>query len=301
MTNNSITNSKELWKSCFFCGEKLDGRETMEHIIPNSLLGKLQIREQFLNGVIKQQYSRLKVPAHKHCNSTFGSQYENTILDLIDDPEKIYESISNDDGLALQFGPDNTDLAILKTWMTKIYYGIFYNDFLKTTDENYQKICKDIISSPNFKLTQESYRNLHGFNIPSSLYAFKTKDENFNLNTFIIPESIAIQMNGIILILCIGDGLLCKNYLRGKSLENLNQYLQDNELINANYPTLKVALAEIIALRINIPILPSFIFTNNTMVNLSFNTLNSNPKFLFKVNEDEIAKDREVIFKQLSE
>lgn len=69
MTNNSITNSKELWKSCFFCGEKLDGRETMEHIIPNSLLGKLQIREQFLNGVIKQQYSRLKVPAHKHCNS----------------------------------------------------------------------------------------------------------------------------------------------------------------------------------------------------------------------------------------
>jgi hypothetical protein len=66
---------------CFFA-LKLFREKSMEHIIPNSLLGKIGIKERTIVGVRETQYSRVKVPAHGKCNSEFGSRYEDRVLGL---------------------------------------------------------------------------------------------------------------------------------------------------------------------------------------------------------------------------
>jgi hypothetical protein len=35
----------DLRRKCFFCSEEIEGKNSKEHIIPNSLLGKLGIKE----------------------------------------------------------------------------------------------------------------------------------------------------------------------------------------------------------------------------------------------------------------
>ncbi len=35
----------DLRRKCFFCKDRIDGKKTLEHIIPNSLLGKLGIKK----------------------------------------------------------------------------------------------------------------------------------------------------------------------------------------------------------------------------------------------------------------
>ncbi len=288
-------NLEDVRKSCFFCGKEIEKSKTLEHIIPNGLLKKLSIKEEVLSGNLNIQYSRVKVPAHQHCNNTFGSQYEKLLLDLLDDPERIYTLIVSDYGIEIQYGPDFNDTSIIKTWMTKIYYGLFYNDFLKTTDDNYREVCQKIIESKNFELTRESYQNNYGFNIPSSLYVFKTKNTDFDLRTIVDPATIMLRINGLILILCIGDGFLCKQYLNGESLSQLNEYLSVHENSAPDFPSSQIALAEIIALRINIPKQPSFMFSSKTMINLSLNTMAADPGALYQVDLDQIAKDREEI------
>lgn len=286
-------NLEDIRKSCFFCGKEIEKNKTLEHIIPNGLLKKLKIKEEVLNGNLNIQYSRIKVPAHQHCNNTFGSQYEELLLDLLDDPERIYNSIANDNGIAIQYSPEFNDTSIIRTWMTKIYYGLFYNDFLKTTDDHYREVCQKLIESKNFELTRESYQNNYGFNLPSSLYVFKTKNTEFDLRTIEDPATIMLRINGLILILCIGDGFLCKQYLNGESLKWLNEYLSLNENSIPEFPSSQVALAEIIALRVNIPKSPSFMFTSTTMINLSLNTMAADPDTLYQVDLDQIAKDRD--------
>lgn len=286
-------NLEDVRKSCFFCGKEIEKNKTLEHIIPNGLLKKLKIKEEVLNGNLNIQYSRIKVPAHQHCNNTFGSQYEELLLDLLDDPERIYNSIATDNGIAIQYSPEFNDTSIIRTWMTKIYYGLFYNDFLKTTDDHYREVCQKLIESKNFELTRESYQNNYGFNLPSSLYVFKTKNTEFDLRTIEDPATIMLRINGLILILCIGDGFLCKQYLYGESLKWLNEYLSLNENSIPEFPSSQVALAEIIALRINIPKSPSFMFTSTTMINLSLNTMAADPDTLYQVDLDQIVKDRD--------
>ncbi len=282
---------EEVRKSCFFCGQEIEKNKTLEHIIPNSLLKKLGIKEDILGGKLKIQYSRVKVPAHQHCNNNFGSQYEKLILEMLDDPERIYNAVINDDG-SLRYGPEFSDVAILRTWMTKIYYGLFYNDYLKTSDEEYRNLCKHIISSKDFNLTRESYSNLYGFNLPSSLYVFKTKDKSFDLLSIITPSSLMLRINGLILVLCIADGFLCKQYLRGETLADLSHLLEENENNNIDFPSPQVALSEIMALRVNIPKSPSFIFNNKELINLSLNTLVKDPQTHYQVDIDQIEIDR---------
>lgn len=288
-------NLEEVRKSCFFCGKEIEKNKTLEHIIPNGLLKKLKIKEEVLNGNLNVQYSRVKVPAHQHCNNTFGSQYEELLLDLLDDPERVYTSITNDYGTAIQYGPEFSDISIIRTWMTKIYYGLFYNDFLKTTDDDYRDTCQKIIESKNFELTRESYQNNYGFNLPSSLYVFRTKNIEFDLMTILDPATIMLRINGLILILCIGDGFLCKQYLNGEAMDQLNEYLSFHENNVPAFPSSQIALAEIIALRSNIPKQPSFMFNSKTMINLSLSTMAADPNALYQVDLDQIAKDKDEI------
>lgn len=281
---------------CFFCSEEIHGKKTLEHIIPDSLLKKLNLKEQTITGDFKTQYSRIKVPAHSTCNSNFGSKFENYIISLLDNSEKLYELINKNDQLETIYSPNNDELSMITTWLTKIYYGLFYNDFLKTHNLSHRDICFEIINSHNFKLTQKSYQNGFGFNIPSSLYAFKTDKKDFNLKTLIFPSSIMINLNGIILVLCIGDGHLTKNYLNNSNLNNLKSYLFENNSID-NFPTDLFVFSEITALRLNIPKQPSFIFTENEMINLSLNTFVNNPNEFYKIDLNNQENTRNEILK----
>lgn len=75
----------------FFCTEKIDAKKTLEHIVPNSLLGKLGIKEKTVTGQFNAtQYSRVKVPAHESCNNQFGSDYENRALGLLENLQALY-------------------------------------------------------------------------------------------------------------------------------------------------------------------------------------------------------------------
>lgn len=286
----------EYFKNCFFCNKEITEKKTLEHIIPDSLLGKLKIKEKTLTSEFTIQYSRIKVPAHSNCNSNFGSEFENKIIKLLEKPNYLYEAINSDNQLDWIYSYSEAPTSLIITWLSKIYYGLFYSDFLKTKNEEWRKICFKIISNENFKLTQKAYQIKSGFNLPSSLYAFKTTKKDFNLRTLIYPSSILISINGLILILSIADGFLCKNYLNSSNLLNLKNFLNMNDNIDT-FPTDLFALAEISALRLNIPKNPNFIYTDNEIINLSLSTMVNNPKEFYKVNADNIENDRNKILK----
>lgn len=285
---------EEYSKKCFFCNKEIIDKKTLEHIIPNSLLGKLNIKEATLTGEYSIQYSRIKVPAHSKCNNNFGSEFENQILSLLEDTDNLHNIINNDDQRNLIYEYSSTPIPLITTWLSKIYYGLFYSDFLKTKNEDWRNLCFEIINSQNFILTQKAYQLNSGFNLPSSLYAFKTIKTDFNLKTLIYPSTILISINGLVLILSIADGFLCKNYLNSTNMTNLTSFLMENDKLK-DFPTDLFALAEISALRLNIPKSPSFTFTDKKMINLSFNTMVQNPNEFYRVDAKQIEQDRNKI------
>lgn len=219
--------------TCFFCSQPIIEKKTLEHIIPNSLLGKLGIKEQTVTSKDQIQYSRIKVPAHSKCNSEFGSIYEDTIIKLLDNPEQLYEALKQEEiGMMIQYGPDQSVTQLISTWLSKIFYGLFYNDSLKSQDDDWRNISKDIVACENFKIVQTSYQNNHGFCLPSSLFIFKTTNENFDLKTLLQPQGILLKIKSLVLVMVIADGFLTKNYLQGVTLTNLREYLGKWKLSN---------------------------------------------------------------------
>jgi hypothetical protein len=288
----------DIKNSCFFCSEPIIGKKTQEHIISNSLLGKLGIKEETLSGKGKFQYSRIKVPAHDLCNSTFGSQYENEILKLLDSPEDLFYDIQRQESrIFIRYGPDKSSTLLVSTWMAKIYYGLFYNDYLKVNDLEYKATAKEIIDSDNFRIIQNAYKDGVGFYLPSSLYVFKSAKEFFDLQTFICPPAIMLKIQKIVFILIIGDGYLTKNYLNGKILDEFRKYLANEENNNNNFPLHLYALAELIALKMCIPKTPAFIYSSKEIINLSLSSSVDNPKEYYKVDEVLIEKTRNEILK----
>jgi len=185
----------DLRRVCFFCNQEIEEKKTLEHIIPNSLLGKLGIKEEAVTGRKKTQYSRIKVPAHSSCNSEFGSEYENRVLNLLEDLDALYETIKQEElGLPMMYGPSLSVSEIITTWLSKIYYGLFYYDLISTQDEEWRDVCSFIISGQNFNYVQTSYKNGHGFQLPSSLYVFKTSNTNTDLITLVDPSSILFKI-----------------------------------------------------------------------------------------------------------
>ncbi|GAL65146.1 hypothetical protein [Algibacter lectus] len=295
------TISDDMRNTCFFCSEKIESKKTLEHIIPNSLLGRLGIKEETITGEGLFQYSKVKVPAHDYCNNGFGSQYENKIINLLDDPESLYEDLINEeDGISTRYTPDDSKTMLISTWLSKIYYGLFYNDYLKIHSIDYKEITKNIIDTDNFRMIQKAYKDGVGFCLPSSLYVFKSNNIFFDLKTFIHPQTIMIKINSLILILCIGDGFLSKNYLNGEKLKNFRNTLQIEEKNNSNFPIHLFSLAEIMSLRMHIPKKPSFVYSKNEILNMSLSTAVKNPEEFYKVDEESIIKKRNEILTEFN-
>jgi len=284
---------EDLRRICFFCAERIEEKKTLEHIIPNSLLGKLSIKEKTITGQKQTQYSRVKVPAHSTCNSGFGSDFENRALELLEDPDLLYESLKDEEtGIATIYGPDESNTAIITTWLSKIYYGLFYYDLISTQDDDWRNICSSLIATDNFEYVRHSYKSGHGFQLPSSLYVFKTNNLETDLTTFIEPSSILLKVGSITLILCISDGYLTKNYLNGDVLERLRKNIQAEDEANMNFPSHKMAFAEILALRICIPKSPKFIAGDNQIINMSLSTMVSNPNEYYQINNERYKQVR---------
>lgn len=293
-------NMEDLRRTCFFCAERIEEKKTLEHIIPNSLLGKLGIKEETITSQKETQYSRVKVPAHSTCNSGFGSDFENKALELLEDPDLLYESLKNEEsGIAIMYGPDESDTAIMTTWLSKIYYGLFYYDFISTQDDDWRNICLSLIAADNFKYVRRSYKNGHGFQLPSSLYVFKTNNLDTDLTTFIEPSSIMLKAGAITLILCISDGYLTKNYLNGDTLDRLRKNIRAEDEANVNFPSHKMAFAEILAIRSCIPKSPKFVTSDNQIINMSSATMVSNPDEYYQINDESYKQARVEILDKL--
>lgn len=273
----------------------------MEHIIPNSLLGKLGIKEETVTGERKTQYSRIKVPSHKICNNEFGSAYEDRVLELLEDPDNLYDLlISEENSLPTTYQPDNSANSIITTWLSKIFYGLFYDDLLKTNNEPWREICESIISSQNFEFVRSSYANGYGFQLPSSLYVFKTNNSATDLMTMASPSTILFKIKNLTFILCICDGFLTKNYLFGENLGRLRSWIKEEELNNANFPSHKLAFGEILALRTCIPKSPIFISSENQITNMSTFTMAANPAKQYQIDDDSLSQARSEIFTSLN-
>lgn len=283
----------DLRRTCFFCNKLIEEKKTLEHIIPNSLLGKLGIKEETITGLKETQYSRIKVPAHSTCNSEFGSEYENRILDLLEDLELLYEAIkSEESGIPMMYGPDESVTAIVTTWLSKIYYGLFYYDLISTQDEEWKGICSSIVTGLNFEYVRASYESGHGFQLPSSLYVFKTNNSRTDLVTLVDPSSILLKIGPLTLILCICDGHLTKNYLNGDALTRLRDWVRQEDEKDVDFPSHKLALGEITALRSCIPKTPRFISSDNQIINMSLSTMAANPDEYYSIDDEMLNRAR---------
>lgn len=291
----------DLRRTCFFCNKIIEEKKTLEHIIPNSLLAKLGIKEVTISGQKETEYSRIKVPSHAICNSEFGSQYENRILELLEDLDSLYETIKSEEaGIAMMYGPDESVTAIVTTWLSKIYYGLFYYDLISAQDDEWKKVCEFIVTGLNFNYVRSSYENGHGFQLPSSLYVFRTNNSQTDLVTLVDPSSILFKIGSLTLILCICDGYLTKNYLNGEALNRLRDWIKREDENNVGFPSHKLALGEIAALRNCIPKTPKFISGNNQIINMSLSTMVANPDEHYAIDDDLLNHARMEIFRDFN-
>jgi len=221
-------------------------------------------------------------------------------MKLLDNPDELYETLKSEEiGISIQYGPDNSTTMIISTWLSKIYYGLFYYDFLKTIDESRRNTAKDIIDCDNFRMVQKSYVANNGFYLPSSLFVFKTTNSDFDLRTIIYPQCILMKINSLIFILSIGDGYLPKDYLNGEVLKSFRIFLSNEENVNSEFPVHLFALAEIISLRNFIPKSPSFVYSEKEIINMSLSTGVNNPEEYYRIKVEEIEHERNEVLLSL--
>jgi hypothetical protein len=280
----------------FFCSKTIEGKKSMEYIIPNSLLGKIGIKERTIAGVRETQYSRVKVPAHGECNSEFGSRYEDRVLELLENTDSPYETLKEEEfSMPMMYMPDESPTSIITTWLSKIYYGLFYYDYLTTKDDCWKEACLSIFNHQSFECVRSSYANGYGFQLPPSLYVFKIKNTEADLVTMIDPSSILFKVNSITFILCVCDGYLTKNYLNENILEKLRKYVALQDEVDIDFPSHKFAFGEILALRSCIFKVPKFVFNENKIINMSLATLVESPDEHCRIDPDLLKSAREEI------
>jgi hypothetical protein len=235
----------------------------------------------------------VKVPSHSQCNSEFGSQYEERVLALLDDPESLYETLKKEeDAMPMVYSPAESPTAIITTWLSKIYYGLFYYDYLTTQDRPWKEACSFIINSHNFTYVRQSYENGHGFQLPSSLYVFNTQNDQTDLVTMVEPSAILMKIKTLTFVLCICDGYLTKNYLRGELLERLREHVLLEEEKQPDFPSHKLAFGEILALRSCIPKKPKFVSSDKQILNMSMAMMAANPEEIYKIDTEQLQRAR---------
>jgi hypothetical protein len=298
-----MTEVNDLRQTCFFCAQRIESNKdrSREHIVPDFLLQRMDIKRETISGDSKREYAKVKVPAHSACNSGFASAYENQIKVYLDDLDSLSDALTiKDDSIPLDYGPDDSAASIVSTWLSKIFYGLFYFDLATSRNPEWRDVCASVVSSKNFELVRRSYQQGHGFCLPSTLYAFRSNcAQRFDLRTSAAPEAILVKVDSLVLVLAIADGFLTKQYLRDTPLEVLRTNIKTQEDANADFPGYLLAWAEILALRVCIPKSPQFMFSDDRVTNMSLATMASNPEELYRIDEEWIGVVRDDIHRQL--
>jgi len=261
----------------------------------------MDIKRETINGDSKREYAKIKVPAHVACNSRFGSEYENNVKSYLEDLDGLFrEIITEEKVIRIDYGPDNSTASVMSTWLSKIYFGLFYYDFATTGNPEWRNVCETVVSSKNFEIVRRSYQQGHGFCLPSTLYAFRSNyAQSFDLRTTVVPGAILIKIDSLVLVLALADGFLTKNYLRDAPLDTLRAMIREQEDANADFPGYLLSWAEVLALRLCIPKSPSFIFSEDRVINMSLSTMAANPEVLYQIDEDWLRSERKQIYENL--
>jgi len=293
----------DLRHSCFFCAQRIQSKKdrSREHIVPDFLLHRMDIKRETISGDSEREYAKVKVPAHADCNTRFASAYENEVKSYLDDLDSLFDELTIEDGcIPFDYGPDNSAASIISTWLSKIYYGLFYYDLVTSGNPEWRAVCASVVASKNFELVRRSYQQGHGFGLASTLYAFRsTCEQSFDLRTTAAPAAILIKVDALVLVLAIADGFLTKQYLRDTPLEALRTNIKTQEDANVDFPGYLLAWAEVLALRVCIPKSPRFIFSDDRVINMSLATLASNPEERYRLDEERLGGVRDQIHKDL--
>lgn len=289
---------------CFLCGDKIASKAewSPEHIIADEILGHFGIKQhpfQLINGQTIT-YSRIKIPSHRKCNNEFGSRYEKGVIQMIRNPMKLFSDLRAENcRLPIDMGPSDSITSIITTWMSKIYYGLFYLDNYRANTEEAHDICKYILDSAYFKQVQQSFKHGYGFTLPGSLFALWLPEAVCGWDLTTIPDQsiIMLKINELVLILCIADGCLTRSYLHDENLKKLNRSCFEFRPRRFSH---YLALAHVMAHRGNLPKKPSFIFSEDRITNMSFSTSVANPSEFYALDYDKVFQDVRLIMEQFS-
>lgn len=222
-------------------------------------------------------------------------------MELLDDVDALHETLKSEElSIPMMYMPDESATAIITTWLSKIYYGLFYYDLLMTKDDSWKSICSSILGGQNFNYVRSSYENGHGFQLPSSLYSFKTNNCETDLVTNVNPSSILLKIKSLTLILCICDGYLTKNYLNEVMLAHLREHVRSEDQRDVNFPSHKMAFAEILALRTCIPKTPKFILSDTQIINMSLTTAVANPDEYYRIDNEQLRLVRAEVLREFN-
>lgn len=263
-------------KICFLCGEEIIGKSTREHIIGDSFLKKLNLKNKkytFNRARSQREYSRLKLPAHgKPCNNELGSRFEEYIISLLetfDDNFDLLRNLHNPKG-------DATLLAVkeaLTQWLAKIYVGLVYweSEFGGHKDKSYQNQLSSQLNLSLLSQLQTCFRNEWTFNVPSSLYYFRTPPMDsgrmdFDFATGLPLGLIYLKFHNHLLVACIADGYLTEEWFTN------HQYLEAQRVLDIHPKDCLSYLhpmAHIWSVRENLPVAPKLTYTEEGIVDSS--------------------------------
>lgn len=262
-------------RHCFLCGLPIEGKTTREHIFADSFLAEFNLkRERLRFGAPKPiEYSRIRVPAHKHCNNELGSKFENYVMQIIRTMDNNLDVMGE-----LHLAHNSVVAGRIKEaicqWLTKLHLGlIFWEVGLKHhPNPEYQVSLKDYLETPIVTCLQRCFREWHYFNCPSSLYHFfvpptKTPTPTFDFASSHEISGTFIKFGAHVLVTTIGDGKLVEEWFGERQYRIVQQRILDNS--EKNPFAYLDAVANIWAVREYLPVQPQLEFTPDRIVDRS--------------------------------
>lgn len=289
-------------QNCFLCGQMIKGKTTQEHVFANSFLAEFDLkRERLQFGAPKPiEYSRIKVPAHRSCNSEIGSKFESYLLQIIRSMDTNLDVLAQ---LHLAHHPKVAANAkeMFCQWLAKLHLGLIHwevnlkrhpNSYYKTLLENY-------IETPVVTCLQRCFSEWHYFNCPSSLYHFSVPPPperafRFDFGSRHEISGTFIKFGTHLLVTTIGDGRLVEEWFT----DHQHKITQGYILTSPENPLAYLsAVAHIWAVRELLPVQPQLEFTSHSIRDLSRKGLDQKPA----INEEAINARADQLFDELAQ
>lgn len=244
-------------------------------------------------------YSRLKVDAHSKCNNEFGSRYEDKVIKILDNLEQYRDDLESMHlGSDILLSPCEGISSLISSWFMKIYYGtIWFQAHLKNSNDiQFKEFQQSLLEDHSFKLMQSAYRMGKGFNLPSSIYYFKLPSIDimpFEQGYMHDPPTYWMKIHENFFMMSIGDGQLCYNYLDSHIVDQIKINISNN---GQNPLIFLDPLSTLISVRKNLPKSPSFVISDNSIMNMSMMTMSAKK---FEIDENAVNRGRKEIYSQL--